>query len=266
MAIRQYVVDAFTETLFRGNPAAVCVMDQWLPDGLMQSVAVENSFSETAFAVKEGGKYHLRWFTPGGEIDLCGHATLATGFVIHTFIEPGIPSITFSTLSGDLTVACQAGRFEMCFPSYPLEQIAVTPEITAALGVEPEEAYLARDLMCVFKDSDTVRTLKPDMALVGQLEGLLVHATAPDAQYDCVSRSFAPKLAVDEDPVCGSGHCHIFPYWSRRLRKNTLTGWQASRRGGTLYGRCDHENGYVYLSGKAVLFSIADLQIGSESA
>ena len=116
MAIRQYVVDAFTETLFRGNPAVVCVMDQWLPDDLMQSVAVENCFSETAFAVKEGGKYHLRWFTPGGEIDLCGHATLATGFVIHTFIEPGIPSITFSTLSGDLTVACQAGRFEMCFP------------------------------------------------------------------------------------------------------------------------------------------------------
>ena len=263
--IRQYVVDAFTETLFSGNPAAVCVTGQWLSNDLMQSVAVENRLSETAYAVKEGDKYRLRWFTPGGEIDLCGHATLATAFVIHSFIEPDIPIITFSTLSGDLTVTCKAGRFEMCFPAYTLTQIAVTSDMTAALGIEPDEAYMGRDLMCVFRDAATVLSLKPDMALVRQLDGLLVHATAPDTQYDCVSRSFAPKLAVDEDPVCGSGHCHIFPYWSQQLRKTELVGWQASSRGGTVYGRYDHEQSRVFLSGKAVLFSVADLQIGSES-
>ena len=264
--VRQYVVNAFTDTLFCGNPAAVCITGQWLPDDLMQAVAIENRLSETAYAVKEGDKYHLRWFTPGGEIDLCGHATLATAFVIHTFIEPGITSITFATLSGDLTVTCGTGRFEMVFPAYPLEKVAVTPAMVMALGAEPDEAYQARDLLCVFRNPDTVRSLQPDMALVKQMEGLLVHVTAPgDAQFDCISRSFAPRLEIAEDPVCGSGHCHIFPYWSGRLQKTTLVGYQASRRGGMVYGRFDQAQGRIFLSGQAVLFSVADLHLGQKA-
>ncbi len=256
---RQYVVDAFTDTLFKGNPAAVCITEEWLPDHLMQSIACENALSETAYAVKAGNRYHLRWFTPGGEIDLCGHATLATAFVIHTFIEPGIPTIIFSTLSGDLAVTCGHGRFEMCFPAYALQSVAVTDAMAEALGTEPVEAWMGRDLVCVFENEGTVRALKPDMARVSRLDGLLVHATALGQAVDCVSRSFAPKLAVNEDPVCGSGHCHIFPYWSRQLKKSALVGEQASARGGILYGRCDDDS--VFLAGQAVLFSVAELKL-----
>lgn len=257
--MKQYVVDAFTDKVFHGNQAAVCVLDEWLPEHLMMNITRENNFSETAFTVKEGDAFHLRWFTPGGEIDLCGHATLACAYVLLNHYLTGETSVTFKTLSGNLTVTKRGQLFEMEFPAYQLEPIAVTKEMTAALGAQPREAYLGRDLLCIFEDEQTIRNLTPDMEKLLDLDGLLVHVTAPGSEVDCVSRSFAPKLQISEDPVCGSGHCHIAPYWATRFKKETLTAYQASARGGTLY--CRVSDGKVFLAGKAALFSVCELQI-----
>ncbi len=257
--MKQYIVDAFTDHVFSGNPAAVCVMKHWLGDDLLQSIAKENNLSETAFAVKEGGSYHLRWFTPGGEIDLCGHATLATSFVILSFYEKGSRKVDFNTKSGILTVVRNDDMYEMTFPAYTLKETAVTDAMAEAFGVRPIEAWMGRDLLCVFEDEFVVRHMKPDFKKLMALDGLLQHATAKGKGFDCVSRSFAPKLLVSEDPVCGSGHCHIVPYWSKVTGKDHLTAYQASARGGILYCRTDGE--HVFLSGKAVLFAVSELMI-----
>lgn len=257
--MKQYVVDAFTDQVFGGNPAAVCVMDHWLSEDTMQKITWENNLSETAFAVKEGSLYHLRWFTPGGEIDLCGHATLATAFVILSFYEKDADTVRFTTRSGELTVSRRGELLEMDFPSYALAPAAVTEEMTRALGARPKEAWLGRDLLCVFDSEETVRRMAPDMEQLLTVPGLLVHVTAAGTETDCVSRSFGPKLEIPEDPVCGSGHCHIVPYWADALGKNELVAYQASRRGGTLF--CRRDDSRISLSGKAVLFSAAELFI-----
>ena len=204
--MKQYVVDAFTDRVFHGNQAAVCVLDDWLSEELMMSITGENNFSETAFTVKEGEKWHLRWFTPGGEIDLCGHATLGTAFVLMNYYEKDAQQIVFTTLSGDLIVTRKGELYEMEFPAYELKKVDVTAAMEDALGTHVREAYLARDLLCVLDDEQTVRDLKPDLEKIKQIDGLLVHVTARGRGEDCVSRSFAPKLSVAEDPVCGSGH------------------------------------------------------------
>lgn len=251
--IKQYIVDAFSDEVFHGNPAAVCILEDWLPDELMLLIAQENNLSETAFAVPEDGAYRLRWFTPGGEISLCGHATLATAFVITEFYQPKLKEVSFHTMSGLLTVARDDNRFEMDFPAYRFQPVAVTSEITEALGAEPVEAFIDRDLLCVFEDEDTVRSLAPDEEKLCTLDGLLVHVTAPGKDFDCVSRSFASKVAISEDPVCGSGHCQIFPFWSERLEKQSLLGYQASKRGGILSGKVEGDR--VLLGGQAVLYA-----------
>ncbi len=255
--MKQYVVDAFTKEVFRGNPAAVCVMEAWLPDGVMQSIAIENQLSETAFAVRQNGRYGLRWFTPGGEINLCGHATLATAYVILRFYEPDASEVSFNTLSGVLTVTKRGERYEMEFPAYALNEVPVTDEMEAAIGVRPLAAYMDRDLLCVLPDEEAVRQAAPDKEKTLALPGLLLNITAAGTDYDCVSRSFAPKLSVWEDPVCGSAHCQIFPYWGRALGKAEISGWQASARGGAIRGRL--EGGKVYLSGEAALFSEGEI-------
>lgn len=257
--MKQYVVDAFTDQVFHGNQAAVCVLAQWLPEELMMNITRENNFSETAFTVREGEKWHLRWFTPGGEIDLCGHATLATAFVLLNDYEKEAQRVVFSTLSGDLIVTRRGELFEMEFPAYDLKQVAVTAAMEDALGTRVREAYLARDLLCVVDDEKIVRELNPDLEKVKQIDGLLVHVTARGQNEDCVSRSFAPKLAVAEDPVCGSGHCHIIPYWADQLGKDELVAYQASKRGGTLY--CRREGGKIFMAGKAALYSIDELMV-----
>lgn len=260
LVLKQYVADAFTDKVFKGNPATVCVLNEWLPTELMQAIAIENNLSETAFTVKEGAKYGLHWFTPGGEIDLCGHATLGTAFVLMSFYEPDAEKIVFSTMSGDLTVVKNNGLYEMEFPPYELQPVAVTPAMADAIGAQPLEAYLGRDLLCVFDSEETVKALAPDMEKLKTLDGLLLQATAAGSGgFDCVSRSFAPKLNVAEDPVCGSGHCHIVPYWAQCLGKNTITAYQASRRGGTLY--CRMENGKIFMAGKAALYSTAEIHV-----
>ena len=247
----QFIVDAFTDQLFAGNPAAVCL--QPLPEALMQRVAQENNLSETAFLTKTGDGYALRWFTPAGEIDLCGHATLAAAHVVLTQLEPGRQQVTFHTCSGPLPVQKRGDRYEMDFPAYTPSPVPVTEAMAAAFGARPTAAYLGRDLLCVFDREETVQGLTPDQETLRGLEGLLQHATARGRAADCVSRSFAPKCGVPEDPVCGSGHGHIFPYWARVRGKDTLVAWQASPRGGTLYGTLEGDR--VKLSGKAVIFA-----------
>ena len=255
--MKQYIVDAFTDKIFHGNQAAICVMDQWIPERLMLDIAKENNFSETAFTVKETDKYHLRWFTPGGEIDLCGHATLACAYVLFRFYIPDADKVVFTTLSGDLTVNKKDNLLEMEFPAYQLRKVPVTKAMIDAMGAAPREAYMGRDLLCVFDEEETVRNLAPDMDKLLKLDGLLLQVTAPGKDTDSVSRSFAPKLNVPEDPVCGSGHCHIVPYWSERLGKENIVAYQASRRGGTLY--CRMAGSKVFLAGKAALFSECEL-------
>jgi len=212
--LKQYVVDAFTDKVFGGNPAAVCVMDRWLGDDTMLNIAKENNLSETAYAFKEGSDYRLRWSTPGGEIDLCGHATLATAYVITRFYEPEADEVRFQTRSGLLTVVKKGDLLEMDFPSYKLKKVKVTDEMAEAIGVRPLQAYMSRDLLCILPTEDDVRRVAPDMEKVKKLDGLLLHISAKGNEYDIVSRSFAPKLDIPEDPVCGSGHCHIVPFWA----------------------------------------------------
>lgn len=260
--MKMYIVDAFTNELFRGNPAAVCFVDQWPSDDLMKKIAMENRFSETAFAIKQDDTHYLlRWFTPAAEIDLCGYATLATAFIIFQTAAPrGTATINFITKqSGNLAVTKVGDRYEMDFPSYHLQPVAVTAEMTAAFGARPEEAYLGRDLLCVFSDEEVIRQMKPDQEKLQQLPGLLQNVTARGHKYDCVSRSFAPKMGVDEDPVCGSGHCHIIPYWAAKLAKRSLVAYQASSRGGVLY--CEYQGAVTKIAGQAVLYSSGTLNV-----
>lgn len=257
--MKYYVVDAFAEKIFEGNPAGVCIMEKWLPDDLMRKIAMENNLSETAFAVKETNGYRLRWFTPGGEVDLCGHATLATAYVIANFVESNTTTIHFQTLSGQLTVTKKAELYEMDFPAYTLKPVPVTEAIVEALHARPLEAFMGRDLLCVMADEDQVFGAKPDQSKLLELDGLLVHMSSKGTEYDCVSRTFAPKCGVPEDPVCGSGHCHIIPFWANRLGKTALVARQASPRGGTLY--CENKGDRVILGGYAALYSVGDIKI-----
>ncbi|MCY8504879.1 PhzF family phenazine biosynthesis protein [Bacillus atrophaeus] len=258
--MKYYVVDAFAENLFEGNPAGVCIMKEWIPDELMQQIAAENNLSETAFAVKEGENYRLRWFTPADEIDLCGHATLATAYVIANFYESNVEEIKFQTISGELVVVKKGELYEMDFPSRMPKEISLTEEMVEALGVKPVEVHLGRDLIFVLEKEDDVLNASPDFSKLKELpDGLGVLITARSEKYDFVSRAFFPKLNVNEDPVCGSAHCNFIPYWAKNLSKNEMVARQLSKRGGKLY--CKFEGDRVKISGSAVLYSIADLQI-----
>ncbi len=257
--MKQYIVDAFTGEPFAGNPAAVCVMDEWPADESMMKLAMENNLSETAYIVKEEQGYHLRWFTPGTEVELCGHATLASSFVILNYYEPGSDMVCFNTLSGVLRIRRNGDLYEMDFPTDDLKEIPVTDEMEAAFGVRPVKAMLGMDLNCVFESEEQVRSMAPDQTLLMKLEGRLQNATAKGKDADCVSRSFGPKVAVPEDPVCGSAHCQIADYWSQELGKTTIHAYQASKRGGHLY--CEMVgNGRIRISGEAVLVAISDIK------
>ena len=255
--MKQYLVDAFTDRLFAGNQAAVCVMENWIEDELMQAIASENNLSETAFTVRERDGYHLRWFTPGGEIDFCGHATLATSYVLFRFYCRESEQIRFRAKVGELFVARRGDAIVMDFPAYALHRVEVTDAMEAAFGVRPAEAYMDRDLLLVLDDEQTVRDLQPNQDKLKELDGVCVAVTAKGKDYDCVSRVFAPKLALPEDPVTGSTHCMIAPYWAKRLGKTEIHAWQASARGGELFISCRGER--VTVAGKAVLYATADI-------
>ena len=256
--MKQYMVDAFTDKPFSGNPAAVCVMDSWPSEESMMKLAMENNLSETAFIVKEDTGYRLRWFTPGTEVELCGHATLASSYVILNYYDTDRDIVQFNTLSGVLTVRKNGDLYQMDFPTNELKEIPVTDAMEQAFGVRPIKAVLGLDLVCVFETEEQVRQMHPDQGLLTGIEGRIQNATAAGRETDCVSRSFCPKLAIAEDPVCGSAHCQIADYWSGVLGKKKIQAYQASKRGGYLY--CELiENGRISISGKAALVAISDI-------
>lgn len=255
--MKQYIVDAFTDKVFSGNPAAVCILDKWISDDLMKNIAKENNLSETAFAVKNGSNYHLRWFTPAGEIDFCGHATLATAYVIKNFYDTD-NIIRFSTMSGEIPVKVTDNIYEMDFPAYSLNKLPVNENMTEAIGIKPLSAYIDRDLMLVLNSESDVKNLNVNPELLKQLDGLCVAVTAKSEKYDCVSRVFAPKVNVSEDSVTGSTHCMIVPYWTEKLGKNKIIAYQASERTGILYCETTPDN-RVKISGKAVLYAVSEI-------
>ncbi|MDE6788575.1 MAG: PhzF family phenazine biosynthesis protein [Ruminococcus sp.] len=255
--MKQYIIDAFTDKIFSGNPAAVCITEYPLTEDLMLNIAKENNLSETAFALKAEDGYNLRWFTPGGEIDFCGHATLATAFVISEFIHKQYSEIIFHTKSGDFPVSIKYENIEMNFPAYSLNEISVTDEMQKAIGVKPVQAFIDRDMMLVLENEEQIRNLNPNFDKIKLLDGLGLCVTAKGKIFDCVSRFFAPKLNVNEDPVTGSTHCMIIPYWAERLGKNSINAYQASNRGGKIYGFL--QDNRVIISGNAVLFGISDI-------
>ncbi|WP_455542784.1 PhzF family phenazine biosynthesis protein [Intestinibacter sp.] len=258
--MRQYIVDSFTSEPFKGNPAAVCVMDKWPSEDFMKKLALENNLSETAYIVKEDKGYHLRWFTPGTEVELCGHATLASAFVILNYYDKECDEVRFNTLSGELIINKVGDLYEMNFPTYELKEIPVTDDMEAAFGVRPVKAVLGLDLVCVFEDEKQVREMNPNQELLKKIEGRIQNATAKGIDTDCVSRSFCPKLSIPEDPVCGSAHCQIADYWSQELNKNKILAYQASQRSGYLTCKLD-ETDRIIISGAATLISISDIQV-----
>jgi len=232
----------------------VCVIDHWLSDDILQNIAAENNLSETAFILKEGkGKYHIRWFTPKYEIDLCGHATLGSSYVIKNFLEPGIKQICFKSMSGELKVKCNEDIFTLDFPVRNIYPILPNDEVEEFLHVKPEEIYLSRDLFIVVNSEETVRNLSPDFDKMKSFEaGDGVIVTARGERCDFVSRCFYPKCGINEDPVTGSAHCNLIPYWSKKLKKTILSAKQLSERGGSL--SCELQKDRVKISGKAVLY------------
>jgi PhzF family phenazine biosynthesis protein len=255
MRIPLYQVDAFTSRLFGGNPAAVCPLAEWLPAATMQSIAAENNLAETAFFVAQGEGYLLRWFTPTVEVELCGHATLASGYVVMHILNPGRRSVRFDTLkAGPLEVARDGDLLAMDFPSWPPEKEPADPRILAALGKLPAESFVARGrTLAVYKRAEDVTALKPDFAAMRQVPGADAIVTAPgDGDIDFVSRYFAPNFGVDEDPATGSAHCVLTPYWADRLGKKQLKAQQISARVGNL--ECTLKGDRIRLAGRAVLY------------
>jgi len=274
-----YQVDAFTRRAFGGNPAAVCPLERWLPDATMQAIAAENNLSETAFfvpaaaaggfggAAGAGADFALRWFTPTTEVELCGHATLATAFVLMTLLEPARTQVTFAAVSGPLVVTRTGDAFTLDFPSRPPAPVTDDPAVARALGAAPRALLRARDLVAVFDRAEDVRALAPDMGAIAALpDTFAVIATAPgtgaDADVAFVSRFFAPAKGVPEDPVTGSAHCTLIPYWAARLGRPDLLARQVSARVGTL--SCRLASPRVFMTGHAVLTKTATFHLPAD--
>ncbi|BAP89048.1 phenazine biosynthesis protein PhzF family [Burkholderiales bacterium GJ-E10] len=251
MHIPLYQVDAFAERLFEGNPAAVCPLDRWLDDAVMQAIAAENNLSETAFFVPGSDESaDLRWFTPRAEVDLCGHATLASAHVWFHHLGHAGPEVTFRTRGGTLRVRRATRGLQMDFPVLPSAPCKEPAGLAAALGAPPSYVLRGRDLIAVFDDEERIRALSPDFDAIARLDALGVVVTALGNDCDFVSRFFAPSVGVDEDPVTGSAHCELAPYWARHLGRNRLFARQLSRRGGSLH--CEVRGDRVLLEGNAV--------------
>jgi len=258
--MRYYVVDAFAESLFKGNPAGVCLLDEWLDDAVMQNIAQENNLAETAFVVNRGGYYDLRWFTPEIEVDLCGHATLASAFIISNFVDKRAVDIDFHTISGVLPVKKLDDLYELNFPARMPKQIDITPLMEQAAGVPILGAYLSRDLLLLLDSEWQVAQLQPDFNLIAKIPdclGLIVTATGD--YVDFVSRFFAPNAGVPEDPVTGSAHSTLIPFWADRLSKNKMVARQLSKRGGMLH--CEHCGDRVKIAGKAALYLEGEIRV-----
>ena len=253
MQISLYQADAFTNALFGGNPAAVCPLDRWLSDELLQAIAAENNLSETAFIVPKGKDYHIRWFTPTTEVDLCGHATLASAHILYTHLGETAATLHFESRSGQLSVSLDGELYIMDFPVDMLEPTLAPTVLKKALAIEPEDVFVGRDDYLIVVDSQkTVEALEPDFRMLKQVKSRGVIVTAPGEKVDFVSRCFFPNAGIDEDPVTGSAHTSMTPYWAERLSKQSLSASQLSKRGGHLH--CTMLGDRVAIAGQAVTF------------
>jgi PhzF family phenazine biosynthesis protein len=261
MRLPIYQVDAFTDKLFGGNPAAICPLETWLPDATMQAVAAENNLSETAFLVRDGSDYALRWFTPSVEVDLCGHATLASAHVVLEFLEPPRENVRFRTLkAGTLTVSRRDGMLTMDFPAWPAAPCEAPAGLLAALGGTPREVLRARDHLVVYDSAAEIAALKPDLAALAAVDCWAAIVTAPgDDGVDFVSRFFAPAKGVPEDPVTGSAHTTLVPYLAKQLGKTSFKARQLSHRGGLLLCALNGER--VDIGGQAVTYLTGHIEL-----
>lgn len=260
MKLQMFMVDVFTNTIFTGNPAAVCLLNSWLEDSVLQKIASENNLSETAFLVKKEDYYDLRWFTPKVEIDLCGHATLASAYVIITHLETNVSIVSFKTMSGILTVKKKGDTYWMDFPARKPVVIEKESAITEAFGIEPTEIYKSRDLLVIFENESQIKQIKPDLNRLLEIDdcfGFII-SSAGD-KVDFVSRFFAPRAGISEDPVTGSSHCTLIPFWSERLGKTRLNALQLSERGGVLF--CENYGERVMIGGNAVLYLKGEINL-----
>lgn len=247
-----YQVDAFTSHLFGGNPAAVCPLETWLPDEKMQHLAAENNLSETAFFVREGEGYHLRWFTPEFEIDLCGHATLATAFVLYNHLNYSSEVIRFQTKSGILEVTKKGDLIELNFPSRMPQPCEAPENLLKGVNFPPSKVLKSRDYFLVYDDEAVITQIVPDFKYLNRLDRVGIIVTAASKEVDFVSRFFVPNSVIGEDPVTGSAHCSLIPYWAKELNKTSLIARQLSARQGELF--CEDKGDRVNIAGKAVLY------------
>jgi PhzF family phenazine biosynthesis protein len=260
MKLKIFQADAFTDQLFGGNPAAVVPLNEWLPDSVLQNIAAENNLAETAFFIPmEPGRYHLRWFTPENEVDLCGHATVASAFVLYHHLGFAGKEISFESKSGTLSVKKNRDLFTLNFPAYQLTSVEATNDVLDAIGKVPAEVFkMKSDLLLVYHDQQSIQMIKPDFGKLKQCVPRAVLITAPSDDVDFVYRFFAPKMGIDEDPATGSAQCSLIPYWSNRLGKSSLSSIQLSRRKGILKGELMGDR--VEISGKAVLYLQGDIE------
>ncbi|HSG58603.1 MAG TPA: PhzF family phenazine biosynthesis protein [Woeseiaceae bacterium] len=261
MKIPLYQVDAFASRAFEGNPAAVCPLQAWLPDGLMQAIAAENNLSETAFFVAEGGGYAIRWFTPEAEVELCGHATLASAFVVFNELGFDGDTVVFDSRSGPLPVTRDADRLTLDFPAQPPEACATPPEVEAAFGgIRPVECLRSADLLVVLGSAGEVRSASPDIGQLARVPARGIIITAADTEYDFVARFFAPAVGIPEDPVTGSAYTQLAPYWAARTGKTRFHARQVSRRGGDV--TCELAGDRVLITGRAVKILAGAFELG----
>jgi PhzF family phenazine biosynthesis protein len=259
MSIKLYQVDAFTDTVFHGNPAAVCILDDWLDDQLMQHIAMENNLSETAFAVHKNNQFHIRWFTPVKEVDLCGHATLATAHVLFTHHHYPHNEITFkSKRHGILKVRREGTDLTLDFPADTIKKAPPPPGLIKSIGKKPRETWKGNtDYLLIYQNEHDIRTITPNYHLLRQVNARGTIITAPGETSDFVSRFFAPQVGINEDPVTGSAHTTLIPYWAQKLKKKELSAIQLSQRQGTL--KCRLTDDRVYISGKAKTYLTGEI-------
>ncbi len=261
MKRKMYQVDAFTigNQPFTGNPAAVCPLEEWLDKEIMLKIAAENNLSETAFFVKRGNKFELKWFTPKIEVDLCGHATLASAHVLFTCMKYAEEEVVFSTMSGELRVTRKDNLLTLDFPSMKAARVPALPRLGKSLGKNPVEIYKSRDYLALFESEEDILSIEPDFVLLSQLDCLGIMITARGSHSDFVSRFFAPAAGVNEDPVTGSAHTTLIPFWSERLHKKNLHAFQLSERRGELF--CEDCGDRVKISGRAVTYMTGEIDI-----
>ena len=259
MKLPLYQIDAFTSRMFSGNPAAVVLLDTWLPDRTLQAIAAENNLAETAFVVPRGDVMPLRWFTPTVEVDLCGHATLAAAHVLFCYTFPSAERLTFSTRSGDLSVARDGDLLAMDFPSRPSEPVEITDGVISALGLRPRELYQARDLLVIYESESQIRDFRPDFSRIASIDTFAITISAPGEAVDYVYRFFAPRQGIPEDPVTGSANCTLVPYWAARLGKSDLVAKQLSPRMGDL--RCALRGNRVLIAGRTVEYLRGEISV-----